>query len=91
MLRMAFRISSQRLITIKMTRQSTSKQPTAKLHHTSYLDVRVYAVGSANSSTLDIYATSPLPPAACTTQRRTATIRGPRHFLRSGPLPSDLK
>ena len=25
------------------------------------------------------------------TQRRNATIRGPRHFLRSGPLPSDLK
>jgi len=24
-------------------------------------------------------------------QRRNATIRGPRHFLRSGPLPSDLK
>ena len=24
-------------------------------------------------------------------QKRNATIRGPRHFLRSGPLPSDLK
>jgi len=24
-------------------------------------------------------------------ERRNATIRGPRHFLRSGPLPSDLK
>jgi len=24
-------------------------------------------------------------------QRRNATIRGTRHFLRSGPLPSDLK
>ena len=24
-------------------------------------------------------------------QRRNATIRGPRHFLRSGPLPFDLK
>jgi len=24
-------------------------------------------------------------------QRRNVTIRGPRHFLRSGPLPSDLK
>ena len=24
-------------------------------------------------------------------QRRNASIRGPRHFLRSGPLPSDFK
>jgi len=24
-------------------------------------------------------------------QRRNATIRGPRHFLGSGPVPSDLK
>jgi len=38
-----------------------------------------------------VLTTTSKPTNVLSYQRRNATIRGPRHFLRSGPLPSDLK